>query len=334
MLNVYDGNHAHCCEARYAWFAAISMEFSKVWVALQGVAFPDAERPCRGEPARRHRLPALIYFRVLTLQELHMTDTQEKAGRVYHETHGHVLKIVIDNAAKKNAFSPEMMRELSDALTLLDGDENLWVGLLCANGADFTAGLDMPKFFGPKATVKPLPEGNIDPFGLRSRCRKPIVTAVQGIVFTIGIEISLAGDIVIAADNSRFCQMESKRGIAPLGGAHFRYLTRMGWGDAMYHLFLCDEFKADRALKIGLVQEVVPTGTQIERAMDIAQTIAKNAPIGIQVTKQAALQFIEAGEKAAIDIIPSIRDRVMNTEDMKEGIQSFVERRQAVFKGR
>lgn len=263
-----------------------------------------------------------------------MAENGEKVGRVYHETHGNVLKIIIDNAAKKNAFSPEMMRELSDAMTLLDRDENLWVGVLCANGDDFTAGLDMPKFFGPKATVKPLPEGNIDPFGLRSRCRKPIVSAVQGIVFTIGIEISLAGDIIIAADNSRFCQMESKRGIAPLGGAHFRYLTRMGWGDAMYHLFLCDEFRADRALKIGLVQEVVPVGTQIDRAMEIAQIIAKNAPIGIQITKQAGLKFTEAGEKAAIDIIPEIRDRVMNSEDMKEGIQSFVERRQAVFKGR
>lgn len=263
-----------------------------------------------------------------------MADTQEKIGRVYHETHGHVLKIVIDNAAKKNAFSPEMMLQLSDAMTLLDKDENLWVGLLCANGDDFTAGLDMPKFFGPKATAKPIPEGNIDPFGLKNRCRKPIVTAVQGIVFTIGIEISLAGDIVIAADTARFCQMEAKRGIAPLGGAHFRYITRMGWGDAMYHLLLCDEFKADRALKIGLVQEVVPAGKQIDRAMEIAQLIAKNAPIGIQITKEAGLKFIETGEKAAVDIIPKIRDRVFNSDDMKEGIQSFVERRQAVFKGR
>lgn len=263
-----------------------------------------------------------------------MSDAPEKAGRVFHETHGHVLKIVIDNAAKKNSFSPEMMAELSDALTLLDRDENLWVGVLCAVGDDFTAGLDMPKFFGPKATVKPRPEGNIDPFGLANRCRKPLVTAVQGIVYTVGIEIALAGDIVIAADTSRFCQMESKRGIAPLGGAHFRYLTRMGWGDAMYHLFLCDEFKADRALKIGLVQEVVPAGRQIERAMEIAQLIAKNAPIGIQVTKEAGLIFIAAGEKAAVDVIPKIRERVLSTEDMKEGIQSFVERRQAVFKGR
>jgi enoyl-CoA hydratase/carnithine racemase len=206
--------------------------------------------------------------------------------------------------------------------------------VLCAVGDDFTAGLDMPKFFGPKATVKPRPEGNIDPFGLANRCRKPLVTAVQGICFTVGIEIALAGDIIIAADTARFCQMESKRGIAPLGGAHFRYLTRAGWGDAMYHLFLCDEFNAERAYKIGLVQEVVPLGRQVDRAMEVAQLIAKNAPLGIQITKQAALKFIEAGEKSAIEIIPKIRERVMNSEDMKEGIQSFIERRAAVFKGR
>ena len=149
-----------------------------------------------------------------------------------------------------------------------------------------------------------------------------------------GIEIALAGDIIIAADTVRFCQMESKRGIAPLGGAHFRYLTRAGWGDAMYHLFLCDEFNAERAYKIGLVQEVVPLGRQVDRAMEVAQLIAKNAPLGIQITKQAALKFTEAGEKSAIEFIPKIRERVMNSEDMKEGIQSFIERRAAVFKGR
>lgn len=143
---------------------------------------------------------------------------------------------------------------------------------------------------------------SIDVFALANRCRKPIVTAVQGIVFTIGIEMMLAGDIVIAADDCRFCQMECKRGIAPFGGAHFRFSTRAGWGDAMYHLFLCDEFRSERAYKIGLVQEVVPAGEQIQRAMQVAQTIAKNAPIGIQVTKEAALQFIADGERAAVDL--------------------------------
>ncbi|NEV02125.1 crotonase/enoyl-CoA hydratase family protein [Bradyrhizobium uaiense] len=255
-------------------------------------------------------------------------------GRVRHERHDRILKIIIDNPAKKNAFSPEMMAELSDALTLLDNDDGLWVGVLCAVGGSFTAGLDMPKFFGPTAIRKPLPEGNVDPFGLSKRCRKPIITAVQGIVFTVGIEMMLAGDIVIAADDSRFCQMEAKRGIAPLAGAHFRYISRAGWGDAMYHLLLCDEFTAAEAHRIGLVQEVVPAGQQIERAIALAEIIARNAPLGIQVTKEAGRKFIEAGEQAAIAIIPEIRERVLNTADAAEGIKSFVERRAAVFQGR
>jgi len=260
--------------------------------------------------------------------------SEDRVGQVRNETHGHVLKIIIDNAAKRNAFSPEMMDQLSDALTRLDDTEELRVGVVCAEGDHFTAGLDMPKFFGPTAVAGPLPEGNVDPFGLRRQCRKPIITAVQGIVYTVGIELMLAGDIVVAAEGARFCQMEAKRGIAPLAGAHFRYITRAGWGDAMYHLLLCDEFTAERAYKIGLVQEIVPAGQQVGRAMALAGIIAGNAPLGIQVTKQAGRAFIEAGEAAAIAAIPEIRARVLDTADAREGIQSFVERRAAVFTGR
>jgi enoyl-CoA hydratase len=263
-----------------------------------------------------------------------MSDQKPQVGQIRTEVHGRVLKIIIDNPTKKNSFSPQMMADISDAVTLLDRTDDYWVGVVCAEGSDFTAGLDMPKFFGPKAEKTESKPGNIDAFALSGRCRKPIVTAVQGIVYTIGIEMMLAGDIVVAASDSRFCQMEAKRGIAPLGGAHFRYLTRAGWGDAMYHLLLCDEFNAERAHKIGFVQEVVPPGQQVARAMELAQIIAKNAPIGIQVTKEAALKYIEAAERIAIDYIPKVKDRVFNSQDMLEGIQSFVERRAAVFKGR
>jgi enoyl-CoA hydratase len=261
--------------------------------------------------------------------------TNEKpAGRVYYERFDHVLRITIDNAAKKNAFDPYMMEQLSDALTVLENDGALWAGVLCAAGDDFTAGLDMPKFFGPTAIKVERPAGNVDPFGLANQCSKPIVTAVQGIVYTVGIELALAGDIVVAADDARFCQMESKRGIAPLAGAHFRYITRSGWGNAMYHLMLCDEFSAAEAYRIGLVQEVVPAGTQVERAMELARTITANAPLGIQVMKEAGRRFIAAGEQAAIDALPTVRARVMDTEDAREGIRSFIERRQATFTGR
>ncbi|MGH7778751.1 MAG: crotonase/enoyl-CoA hydratase family protein [Candidatus Binataceae bacterium] len=258
---------------------------------------------------------------------------QRKAGEMRWETEGRIFKIVIDNVAKRNSFTPEMMRQLSDALTEFDRSDDFWVAVLCAEGDHFTAGLDMPKFFDPGAAAKPVPEKNLDPFALRNRSIKPIVTAVQGITYTVGIEMMLAGDIVVAADTARFCQMESRRGIAPLGGAHFRFLTRTGWGNAMYHLMLCDEFGAQRAREIGLVQEVVPAGTQIDRAVEIAKLISKNAPLGIRAMKQAALKYIEAAEHSAIAAIAAVRDRVMNSEDAKEGIRSFVERREARFEG-
>ncbi len=247
---------------------------------------------------------------------------------------GHIAIISLDNVAKKNAITPELMQQLSQRLTEFDNDDNLWVAVLDPAGEHTTAGLDMPKFFGPTATAKPIPDDQIDPFALKKRCSKPVISVVHGITYTIGIEQMLASDIVIAADTARFAQLESKRGIAPLGGAHFRYLTRTGWGNAMYHLFLCDEFDAHEAYRCGFVQEVHPYGKHRERAMEIARLITKVAPIGLRATKAASLMYIEHGEKAAIEVIPKVREQVFASADFKEGIQSFMERREANFQGR
>src|SRR5260370_21513986 len=168
-----------------------------------------------------------------------MSETKTQIGQIRTEVHGHVFKIVIDNVAKKNSFSPQMMAQMSDAMTLLDRTDDYWVGVLCADGPDFTAGLDMPKFFGPKAENTDIKPGNIDAFALKSRCRKPIVTAVKGICFTIGIEMMLAGDIVVAGDDAPFFPKETQRGVPPLWGAHFREFTPAGLGTRAYHLFPC-----------------------------------------------------------------------------------------------
>src|SRR6185312_10983077 len=124
------------------------------------------------------------------------------------------------------------------------------------------------------------PSEPVDPFGLGRRLGKPLVTAVQGITFTIGIEIALAGDIVVAASDARFCQLEPKRGLAPLGGATVRYVQRAGWGNAMYHLLRADEFDAAEAYRIGLVQEVVEPGAQVDRAIELAREMLQCAPLG------------------------------------------------------
>jgi len=250
------------------------------------------------------------------------------------KTDGRIAVITVDNQAKRNSYTPEMMDQLEDHLTAFDEDDQLWAAVFCSAGEHTTAGLDLPKFFGPDATWQGTASDKVDPFGLGRRTTKPVIAVVQGITYTVGIEMALAADIVIAADTARFAQLESKRGIAPLGGAHFRYLTRTGWGNAMYHLMLCDEFDAQRALQLGFVQEVVPYGRHIDRAIELATAICKNAPLGLRAMKEAAHTFLDAAEQAAIAEIPRIKDKVFASQDFLEGIRSFTERREANFQGR
>jgi enoyl-CoA hydratase/carnithine racemase len=175
----------------------------------------------------------------------------------------HILVLTVDRVEKKNAFTPKITHELEDALTRLDEDPDLFVGVLTFAGEHTTAGLEMPLFFTEEARAAAAERraaqtsAPVDPFSLGRRLTKPRITAVQGITFTIGIEIALGGDIVVAASDLRMCQLEPKRGLAPLGGATVRYVQRAGWGNAMYHLLRADEFGADEAYRIGLVQEVV-----------------------------------------------------------------------------
>ena len=260
---------------------------------------------------------------------------RDPAGEVRSEVRERTLLITVDRVEKRNAFTPKMMRELAAALTRLDETPELWVGVLAFAGAHTTAGLDLPLFFGPGAARDGDRSADlVDPFGLARRCRKPVVAALQGITFTVGIELALAADIAVAAADARFSQMEARRGIAPFGGATFRFLQRTGWGNAMYHLLRCDEFDAPEALRCGLVQEVVPVGGALARALELAAEIAACAPLGVQATKAAAAEYLEHGEAAAIARIPKLRESLLATEDFREGIASFVERRPARFQGR
>lgn len=256
-------------------------------------------------------------------------------GEIRTNVDGRILGIEVDRTEKMNGFTPEMFASLRAALTKLDEEPDLWVGVLTFAGAHTTAGLDLPRFAASmRGEGAGVVESGVDPFGIMRQVRKPLVTAVQGVTFTIGIEMMLAADIVIAADDCRFCQMEPKRGLAVFGGAHVRYVERAGWGNAMYHLLRADEFDAARALSLGMVQEVVPVGRQKERAFEIAREIATLAPIAVQEIKRGALVYLERGERAAFDEIPAMRKRTANTKDFAEGIASFREKRKPVFEGR
>src|SRR5215203_160901 len=195
------------------------------------------------------------------------------------ERAGHVLLIGLNRVEKRNALNPEMMDGLARAYAVLDEADDLRAGVLFAHGDHFTAGIDLPAMAASMATEDgSVREEGIDPLGLRGRpSRKPVVVAVQGRCYTVGIEYILASDIAIAAEDAIFAQLEVARGIFPLAGANWRMPARVGWGNAMRYLLTADEFDATEALRIGLVQEVVPVGQQRERALAIAQRIASRA---------------------------------------------------------
>lgn len=261
----------------------------------------------------------------------------EDVGKVTVETQGHVMKVTVDRVEKLNAITPEIFEAITQAWQDLEDNEDLWCGVLCFAGNHTTAGLELTRFFGPGSNYYENLDPNDtrpDPFALNRRCKKPIVMAVQGISYTVAIEMLLVADIVVAADDCRFRQLEGRRGLAVMGGGHARYLQRCGWGNAMYHLLRGDEFSAERALQIGFVQEVVPAGEQINRAMEIAAEICECAPLAVQEMKRAAFIALDKGEAASLAEMDTMRDITANSEDCAEGIASFVERRDAVFKGK
>ena len=262
-------------------------------------------------------------------------------GRISTEVRDdHIFLIGLDRPAKLNGLTPEMYDELTAALTRLDEDPDLWVGVLHAHGDHFTAGLDLPRWTDRMAGGRSgsggsdAHPGGVDMAGLVRPCRKPIVSAVKGITYTAGIEMVLGGDIVIAADDCRFSQLEPKRGIHATGGATIRFVQRGGWGNAMYHLLTSDVFDAAEAHRIGLVQEVVPAGTELDRALELAAVICEGAPLAVQATKASSRRYLDEGHAAAVAAFGSVQAELMATEDATEGVASFVERRPARFTGR
>ena len=211
-------------------------------------------------------------------------------GAITTEIRGHILLIGLNRPKKYNGYTPTMAKQLVAAMTQLDEEVDLWVGVIFGHGDHFTAGLDLPKWTGrmEEGASSAGAAERIDVVGLGRACRKPIVTAVHGITFTFGIELALGGDIVVAADDCRFSQLAPKRGIHATGGATIRFVERGGWGNAMYHLLTSDEFDAEEAKRIGIVQEVVPAGRQLDRAIEIAESIEACAPLAVQATKASS----------------------------------------------
>lgn len=256
------------------------------------------------------------------------------------EARGHVFLMGLNRPHKRNAFNLDMLRELSQAYAAYEDDPQARCAVLFAHGDHFTAGLDLAEVGPAVASGKPLfPEDGIDPVGMapyqggRKRT-KPVIMAVQGWCLTVGMELIMASDMCVAAENTRFAQIEIKRGIMPFGGATLRFPLIAGWGNAMRYLLTGDELGAAEAHRIGLVQEVVTTGTELGRAIALAEAVARQAPLAVQASLVSARVALEQGPAAAADKLLEQTRGLMRSEDAMEGVRSFIERREAVFKGK
>jgi len=235
-----------------------------------------------------------------------------------------VALITIDNLPKHNAMSREMMTELVGHWNELETSNCRAIVITGAGEKAFNAGADVSgDLSASEETARMVNRSLLK----TSSYPKPIIAAVNGVCAGGGVELMLSSDIRLAAPHAKFGLPEVKWGIYPFGGATAKLVQQIGYVHAMKLLLTAEMIEAQEAARIGLINDVVPADTLLERALDIAETIAANSPAAVQAVKQhisagaaeAALSR-EAAEQAH-------GDRVRASPDFEEGVSAFREKR-------
>jgi enoyl-CoA hydratase/carnithine racemase len=251
-------------------------------------------------------------------------------------TNGHIRHLQLNRAEKMNAANRQMLSELSLAYADADHDDNVRVVVVSAAGDHFTAGLDLGDVLGT-ATESGLaltPEGGIDPWGITTApISKPVIVAVQGTCLTLGVELILASELAVADETTIFGQLEVTRGIMPFGGATTRFSSRVGWAHASRYLLTGETFTATEAHRIGLINEVVPAGTHLGKAMELAAHIAKQAPLAVQATLRNARVARACMEQGALSQLPHELAALLSSKDFQAGVAAFTTRSKPEFWG-
>lgn len=252
-------------------------------------------------------------------------------------TTGHIRHLQLNRAEKMNAANRQMLSELSLAYAEADRDDNVRVVVVSATGDHFTAGLDLGDVLGTatESGLELTPAGGIDPWGITTApISKPVVIAVQGTCLTLGVELILASELAVADDTAVFGQLEVTRGIMPFGGATTRFAQRVGWANASRYLLTGETFTAAEAHRIGLINEVVPAGTQVERAMELAGLITEQAPLAVQATLRNARVARAAVEGEALSQLPKELAALLSSKDFQAGVAAFSTRSKPEFTGK
>jgi enoyl-CoA hydratase/carnithine racemase len=250
---------------------------------------------------------------------------------------GGILLIGIDRQQAQNRLDPPIIIGAGKALFELEHDDELRVGVLHGIGRDFCMGIDPPAFAAAvQAGIIPVKDPDyISVLGLTPPLRsKPLVVAVQGGTQFAGHEYFLAADIRVAAADTVFRQAEVTRGTFPGGGASVRFTREAGWGNAMRYMLTGDEWGAEEARRMGLVQAITPAGQQLDAAVEFANKIAAAAPLGVRATLTSARQALAADEATALAAVQPTFARLQQGEDFKEFQRALQEKRAPVYRGK
>jgi len=254
-----------------------------------------------------------------------------------YEKRDHYAVFTMNRPERLNALGGSMNQDLQAALDDFTVDPAMRCGIVTGAGRAFSAGADLKEMNerNQERGAAPRAQPAFDPAGsLRiSRNPKPFIAAINGLCIAGGLERALECDIRIASSEAFFGLFEVKRGI--MAGYAIHHLARMiPFGEAMYILLTGDRISAERALRSGLIQEVVEPDQVMPRAIAIAEMIAANAPLSVEGTKSVAHQWRQLQIDESYRFGSWVGRVVLNSEDAKEGPRAFAEKRAPNWQGR
>ncbi len=253
-----------------------------------------------------------------------MTSDESVVLEVVDDT---VLVITINRPAARNSIDGAVATGLLRAVERLDADPDLRVGVITGAGGFFSSGMDLKAFeqHGPPADLMPF---------LTREGRKPTIAAVERFALAGGLEVALTCDMVVAAEGSRFGVPEVAVGLFAAGGALCRLPRRVPISVALEMALTAQPITAEHARTHGLVNRVVPVGSALSGSLDLARTIARNAPAALQATRQLMYQSLDLDESAFWDLQQPLIDTVFVSDDAKEGPRAFAEKRTPIWTGK
>ncbi|MBY8999485.1 MAG: enoyl-CoA hydratase/isomerase family protein [Candidatus Heimdallarchaeota archaeon] len=245
-----------------------------------------------------------------------------------------IALITLNRQKTLNTLNEAMLLQLKEALISLNKDSSIRVALIVAEGRSWCAGADLKWMgsFGEEAN-KLISKGQ-EAFALLDEVHFPIIAVINGYALGGGMELALACDIRIASEKALFGQPETTVGLAPGWGGTYRLPKVVGLGIAKELILTGRKFPADEALRIGLVSAVYPDEQLRDKAIELAEVIANNAPIAVREAKKAINKVINANLEEGHKIEVAGSKICFETEDILEGIAAVFEKRKPEFKGK